>query len=197
MPKLHYGEGPNLKDKQAFAKWLSEDEELILAIGYGKAYLRSRFIIFLALPGMLLWFIGIGIAYVLGIELIWGLLAGFILSIILALLKMLLQYHSHRYLLTTRRVIIKNGFFAVQLRSALFDKITHIEVDQSFVDKVLYHHGKVTVNTAGVNKTELDLDFVDYPIEFKNLLERLINRQRERYGIRPGPVETIEGDIVE
>jgi len=92
--------------------------------------------------------------------------------------------------------MVKRGVLAVKLTSALFDKITHLEVDQSLFDKLLYHHGTIIVHTAGAQNDEMILRYVDYPIEFKNLIERLINRQRERYGIRAGAVETVEGEML-
>lgn len=196
MAKLHYRESASENDKKAFAEYLAEDEELIIATGLGAAYLRSRFIIGLAWPGVLPLLLSVGLFYLLGLDLILGLVTGLLLTCLLSLAATILTYHANRYLLTTRRVIIKKGFFAVQVTSALFDKITHIEVDQSFVDKVLMHHGRIIINTAGMNKGEITLKYVDYPIEFKNLLERLINREREQFGLKAGPVVTLEGELV-
>jgi len=105
-------------------------------------------------------------------------------------------YHSNRYLLTTRRVIIKKGIFGVKLTTTLYDKITHLEVDQTIVDRLLLHHGNIIINTAGVTKGEIVLRYVDYPLELKNLLERLINREREQFGLRSTPLQTVEGEII-
>lgn len=197
MAKLHYKESPTQKEKASFAKFLAEDEELILATGFGSAHLRSRFIIGLVVPGIIFWCLGGLMAYFMHVNVGIGILVGIGVAGIFGFFKTFLEYHAHRYLLTTRRVIIKKGFFAVQLTSALFDKITHIEVDQSFIDKVVYHHGTIVINTAGMNKGEITLTYVDYPIELKNLLERLINRERERFGIRTGSMEMVEGEIIE
>lgn len=196
MAKLHYRESASEEDKKHFTPYLSEDEELILATGFGKTHLRSCFAIGMFWPGGILFILGVALHFVLGLDLSLSLFIGLIGSIIIGFLKSLLTYHANRYLLTTRRVIIKRGFFAVQLTSALYDKITHIEVDQSFLDKIMMHHGTIRISTAGMNKNEIDLDFVDYPIEFKNLLERLINRERSQFGLRTGPVTTIEGELV-
>lgn len=197
MGKAQYRQTPAQKEKKAFARYLSEDEELILATGFGKTYLRSYFIIGLGWPGIIFFIIGILLAYLVSLNLAYGLLTGLILASIVAYFRTLLTYHSHRYLLTNRRVIIKKGVFAVQVTSALFDKITHIEVVQPFFDKIIYHHGTIIINTAGANKDEIVLHFVDYPIDFKNLLEQLINREREQFGRQSGPVVTLEGEMVE
>jgi membrane protein YdbS with pleckstrin-like domain len=196
MAKLHYRDTPTDKDKKAFEQFLSDDEELILVTGYGATYLRSLFIMALLWPGVLGWAIGIGVGYYyLNISLLYSLIGGFILSIVIAFLRASHIHHANRYLLTTRRVVIKKGIFAVKLASALYDKITHLEVDQSFLDKLLMHHGTIVVHTAGSQNDEMVLRYVDYPIEFKNLLERLINRQREHFGVRGG-VEVVEGELM-
>lgn len=83
------------------------------------------------------------------------------------------------------------------MTSALYDKITHIEVEQGFLDRLIMKHGTVIVNTAGMNKAEIKIEYVDAPIEFKNLLERLINRERESFGRPTGPVVAVEGEVIE
>lgn len=196
MSKQHYREAPSEKEKHAFAKYLSEDEELVLATGVGKAYLRSRFAVGMMIPGAIFMLGGLGMAYFFHSNLGFGLLVGLIFAIFCGVLRAIYTYHTNRYLLTTRRVVIKKGLIAVQLTSALYDKITHIEVDQSLFDKLMMHHGTIIINTAGMNKGEITLKFIDYPVEFKNLLERLINREREQFGLRAGPVVTLEGEVV-
>lgn len=195
--KQKYSEGPAQREKDSFAKYLSEDEELILATGYSNYFLRQKFAIYFMIFGAIFILAGLGIAYQFEYQLVYGLTLGFIGALFFSYLKTVHVYHSHRYLLTTRRVMIKEGFFNVKLTSALYDKITHIEVDQGFVERIIMHHGTVIINTAGMNKVEIRLDFVDSPIEFKNLLERLINREREQYGRGTGPVVALEGEIVE
>lgn len=197
MAKQRYSEGASSKEKQTFLKYLAEDEELVLATGYGKNYIRHRFAYYVLLPGIVFILVGIGVGYLFKFNLGIGLLLGLILATAVAFLKTVWTYHSHRYLLTTKRVIIKKGFFTVGLTSALYDKITHIEVEQGILDRMIMKHGAVIVNTAGMNKGEIRLNFIDYPIDFKNLLERLINREREQFGRPTGPVMAVEGELVE
>lgn len=196
MSKSHYQEAISEKEKKAFRNFLSEDEELVVATGFGKAYLRGRFVFYIIWPGAVVMVVGLILAHVYHFNLGYGLLAGLILAIIFAIVKTMHVYHANRYLLTTRRVVIKKGLFAVSITSALYDKITHIDVDQSFFDKLLMKHGTITINTAGLNKGEISLTYIEYPVEFKNLLERLINREREQFGLRSGPVVTLEGEVV-
>ena len=86
--------------------------------------------------------------------------------------------------------------FGVKLTTTLYDKITHLEVDQTIMDRLLLHHGSIIINTAGVTKGEIILKYVDYPLELKNLLERLINREREQFGLRSSPLQAVEGEII-
>ncbi|MDD5147586.1 MAG: PH domain-containing protein [Candidatus Daviesbacteria bacterium] len=196
MAKFHYRESPTEKQKKAFRKYLSEDEELVLVTSLSKAYIRSKFILNLLFPGMLFLGLGLGVGWFFNIGRIWALVLGLGFMFLSAILKTMHVYHANRYLLTTRRVIIKKGLFSVKLTAALFDKITNLVVDQSIVDRLLLHHGTIVVNTAGVSKGEIILKYVDSPMELKNLLERLINREREQFGLRGVNLTEVEGEII-
>lgn len=196
MAKFHYRESPTEKQKNAFKKYLSEDEELVLVAGLSSAYIRSKFLMYILFPGMLFLGLGLGLGWLLGIGKIWALVLGLVGMILVAIIRIMHVYHANRYLLTTRRIVIKKGLFSVKLTAALFDKITHLEVDQSMVDRLLLHHGTIIINTAGMNKGEISLQFVDYPLELKNLLERLINREREQFGLRGATLTEVEGEII-
>lgn len=196
MAKFHYRESPTEKQRKAFKKYLSEDEELVLVTGLSHAFMRNKFIIYLLFPGIIFAGIGLGLGWFLGAGKLWAaiLAGGFML--IFAILKTMHTYHSNRYLLTTRRVVIKKGIFGVKLSATLYDKITHLEVDQGIIDRLLLHHGSIIINTAGMNKGEINLKYVDYPMELKNLLERLINREREQFGMRGATLTEVEGEII-
>lgn len=196
MAKFHYRESPAQKQKDSFKRYLSEDEELVLVTGFSQATIRAKFILYLLFPGLLFLGLGLGLGWVFGIGKIWALTLGLLGMFLSATLKTMHLYHANRYLLTTRRVIIKRGLFSVRLTAALFDKITHLEVDQGVIDRLLLHHGSIIVNTAGLNKGEIVLKYVDYPMELKNLLERLINREREQFGLRGASLTEVEGEII-
>lgn len=196
MAKFHYRESPTEKQRKAFKKFLSEDEELILVTGFSKAYIRSKFLMYILFPGMLFLGLGLGAGWLLGLDKIWALALGLTTMLLVAIIRILHIYHANRYLLTTRRVIIKKGVFGVKLTAALFDKITHLEVDQGIIDRLFLHHGTIIINTAGMNKGEITLKFVDYPLELKNLLERLINREREQFGLRGATLTEVDGEII-
>lgn len=196
MAKFHYRDSPTQKQKKSFSPYLSEDEDLVLVTGLSKAYIRSKFAMYLLFPGLLFFGLGLGLGWMLGLSKVFLLSLGTLAMILAALLKTMHIYHANRYLLTTKRVIIKRGLFSVKLTAALFDKITHLEMDQTVVDRFLFHHGSIIVNTAGLNKGEIVLQYIDYPLEIKNLLERLINREREQLGMRAQPITAFEGEII-
>lgn len=196
MAKFHYRESPTQKQRDTFRKYLSEDEELVLVTGFSKAYIRSMFILYLLFPGLLFFGLGLGLGWLLEFTRVWALVLALAGMLAAALLKTMHTFHSNRYLLTTRRVIIKKGIFGVKLSTTLFDKITHLEVVQSIIDRLLLHHGTIIINTAGMNKAEINLKYVDYPMELKNLLERLINREREQFGLRGATLTEVEGEII-
>lgn len=196
MAKFHYKDSPTEAQKKAFAKYLSEDEELVVVTSFSKAYIRSKFIFYLLFPGLLFLGVGLLIAWLLGLSKAWALSLAVTLMISSAMLKTMHTFHANRYLLTTRRVIIKKGLFAVKLTAALFDKITHLEVDQGILDRLLLHHGTIIINTAGQTRNEMVIRYVDYPLELKNLLERLINREREQFGLRGATLTEVEGEII-
>lgn len=193
---FHYRESPTQKQRDAFKKYLSEDEELVLVTGFSQACIRSKFVIYLMFPGLLFFGLGLGLGWLLGLSKLWALIWALLGMFLSAILKTMHLFHANRYLLTTRRVIIKKGIFGVKLSTTLFDKITHLEVDQSIVDRMLLHHGSIIINTAGMNKGEIILKYVDYPLELKNLLERLINREREQFGLRGATLTEVEGEVI-
>lgn len=195
--KKVYGEVASSKEKRTFEKFLSEDEELVIATGFGRTFLRHQFVYYLLFPGGIGFGLGVGAAYLYDINLGYGMIGGLILASIIAWLKTVHLYNANRYLLTTRRVILKRGVLSVRLITTLYDKITHIEVEQSLYDRIVMHEGSVIINTAGATNDSLHLKNIESPIEFKNLLERLINREREQYGRGNGPVVTLEGEVVD
>lgn len=186
------------KDQKKFQKYLSEDEELIVATGLGRHYLRQKLILQIIIPWGILIIASLAYAYFNQLNLGYALLFGLFLAILCASLQTLLIYHSNRYLLTTRRVIIKKGFLNVRLTTALFDKITHIEVDQGFIDRMVLKHGVVVIHTAGSSKDEMVLKYIEEPLYFKNLLEKLIHRERMFFSHKEAKeaVETVEGELI-
>ncbi len=197
MSKQAYQESPSEKTRRKYRKFLSEDEELVLVTGFSRMQLRNRFAFYILWPGGVFLALGVWLGYYLKLDLGFGLLIGLFFACVIGFLRTHALNLANKYIFTTRRVIIRRGLLSIKLSSALYDKITHIEVDQSFIDRIVLNHGTIIVNTAGSNKDELIIRYVEAPLQLKNLLERLINREREQFGRSSGPVVSLEGEIVE
>ena len=76
MAKFHYRESPTEKQRKAFAKYLSEDEELVLVTGLSTAYMRNKFAIYLFVPGMIFFGIVLGLAWALNLEKVKAIIVG-------------------------------------------------------------------------------------------------------------------------
>lgn len=196
MKKLHYQETVSEKERKDFGRYLNPGEELLLVTGLSKVYLVLYFLLKLLWPGIIFPALGLGIAYLAQFNFNIGLGIGLILAGIVALSRTLVFYHSNRYLLTNRRIIIKKGILIPQVTSVLYEKIIHIEVRQSLLGRLFTRYGTVVVNSAGADRGETFLSFISYPLEFKNLLEKFINREREQSGLKAQPLVTVEGELV-
>ena len=192
MGKVHYREDPSEKERKKYRKLLSEEEELALVTGYGKLYLRQRFILQILLPGIVFIIAGGAYAYFSHLNPGVWLAVGLLVAVVVAWVMTVMVDRAHRYLLTTRRVIIREGIVSLKVTSVLYDKITHIEVDQGFTDRLFLHHGTIIINTAGGGEDLLHLKYVAYPVEFKNLLERLVHQERKGAPIRGEVIELEE-----
>ncbi len=113
MAKFHYTDSPSEKQKKAFSKYLSEDEELVLVTGVSSAYLRQEFILFLLMPGLFFVLGGGLFGWFIGFSKVWTAIFAISLMLICAILKTVHLYHSNRYIFTTRRAMIKRGIFGV------------------------------------------------------------------------------------
>lgn len=93
-------------------------------------------------------------------------------------LKLIHLKHAKTYILTDRRVLVKDGVFSVKVTSAPYDKITHITVREDFWQKIGYGIGDVTIHTAGPAPVEIKLLKVAQPLRVKNLIEELMIKER-------------------
>jgi len=163
---------------EKYEKYLSKDEKLKIVTGYSQIHLREDWLTHAIIPGAIFIIAGIGIFYFKHLDLRIGVLIGFIIDSFFSLVLVVITDKSHKYFLTTRRVIVKEGFFKIKLASILYDKITHITVDQFFLERVILGYGTIVIDTAGSSGDELVLKYVANPIKFKNTLENLIHKHR-------------------
>lgn len=143
-----------MADNKKYAQYLARGEKIVSVFGIGDRYFWTYVIIFFPLS-----FILIGLPF---------------------LFKMIHLRHSKKYILTDRRVMIKDGVFSIKLTSAPFDKITHIVVKQDFIRKISYGTGDIKIHTAATGPTPVEVDIlnIDQPVVVKNLIEELIIKER-------------------
>lgn len=161
-------------------KFLSEGEQLKLVTGYSSLHLRERFIVTLIFPGVIFFVATIGWAYLDKFNLWFGFALGLIPAVAVACVVTWIVHKSHRFILTTRRVILREGFLKVKISSVLYDKVTHITVNQTLFDRLVLRQGTIVIDTSGSSGDELVLQFVEEPLEFKNILENLIHQHQQK-----------------
>ncbi len=147
--------------------YLSEGEELVTVFGIGDKYFWINTAIFFPLSFFLIGMPG--------------------------LLKVFHLKHSKTYLLTNRRILIKDGVFNINLTTAPYDKITHITVRDKFINRISYGIGDLVVHTAasGSLPVEIVLEKVSQPIKLKNLIEELIYKEKQPQVVKESLVKKL------
>lgn len=87
---------------------------------------------------------------------------------------------ANAFVFTDRRIIVKRGWLNTSVKSVNYDRITDVGVEQSFLEKILYDAGTLSVSTAGGDGYELELNCVDRPHELKKSLYDLKEEYRRK-----------------
>lgn len=176
------------KEKKKHEHDLANGEEAIYVFGIGEKYFWYTFLTYVILVLFLL-FYPLLLRMIPGLERLnqfgyWIFAPGVIVAVIgfPFVLRLIHQKHSLTYIFTDRRVLIKEGILSVNWTSAPYDKITHLTVRESFIKKISYSIGDITIHTAGPTPIETDLIKVQYPVKVRNLLEELIVKERSLLG---------------
>lgn len=169
------------KQKRKFGHYVSDDEEMIVCTTVSGAYLRHKFFLHFLLASIITLPISLLVQKIFdyGLEYTMG------TALILALLYAVQRYYFTRegiqYILTNKKLAVQIGYFQISLNSASYNKVTHLEVEQNFMERLFLNYGKITVHTAGSageTAKEIVLEHVASPVEFKNIMERLIHSDR-------------------
>lgn len=143
------------EQKKRYSHYLTEGEDIVAVFGIGNRYFWINVI-----PLFLLSVPLVGLPF---------------------LLKLLRLKHGLTYILTDRRLLVKDGVFSIKITTAPYDKITHITVREDFLQKISYGVGDITIHTAGPTPVEIDLIKVQSPLRVKNLIEELIIKEKSLY----------------
>ncbi len=87
---------------------------------------------------------------------------------------------SNRFAFTNKRFLILKGWFSTSLTSVDWEKITDVEVQQKFWEKILFNTGTLTVNTAGTSAPEIVISWVDDPYRLKAKLDEIKDKLEVR-----------------
>lgn len=193
---------PTEKQKKKYAKYLSENEEIVAVTGIGARYYTVVFtfylilffvpLLFLITAGELnnrFWDSSFGMRFnllsptntlliLMGISLILSLIL--LYFVVPRFVHIMVLRRSKLYIFTNRRILLKDGIFSIKLTSAPYDKITHISVIENFLDKLLFNVGDIAIHTAGPTPVELKLYHLSSAMEMKNVLEGLIIREKHQ-----------------
>ncbi|MDO8487186.1 MAG: PH domain-containing protein [Candidatus Curtissbacteria bacterium] len=80
---------------------------------------------------------------------------------------------SYTYAITNRRFLIIRGILTRKIVTAPLGAITHITVEQSFIQRLFYNTGHLVIITAGFDQREIVIEHIADPVRFKILIEDL------------------------
>lgn len=86
---------------------------------------------------------------------------------------------SFTYALTNRRFLIIRGIFSRKIVTAPLTAITHVTVEQSFLQRFFFNTGHLVIITAGFDQREIVIENIQNPLEFKILIEELTEKLEE------------------
>ena len=175
-------EQPSSKQKKRLEKFLAKDEKTILVTTIGRRYFWVLLTFYFFIPAILTyaplfnfagfyelpqfpWFKYIAIPG--AIVLIYN---------IPKYSHLIRQRQSYTYALTNKRFIIIRGIFSRKIVTAPLSAITHVTVEQSFLQRYLYNTGHLVVITAGFDQREIVIENIQDPVQFKIMIEEITDQ---------------------
>lgn len=141
---------PNPHQKKKLEKLLAKDEKVILITSIGMRYFWINFAMLLPFA-----FLIIGIP---------------------KLAKLVRMRQSFTYALTNKRFVIIRGIFSRKIVTAPLAAITHVTVEQSFIQRYIFNTGHLVIITAGFDQREIVIENIGDPVQFKILIEELTDK---------------------
>ena len=163
-------------NRNIWTRILTSTEEIKYEFSIGKRYLKIRLIAGCALGVILLFLIP---------------LLGLILILIFYFYYGFYLKKANRYVFTNKRALICKGWLSTKLISIDYNKITDIEVQEPFFEKLFYKTGTISLNTAGTTLKEVILERVESPYKIKKKLYALKDKNQKiasgRFLNKPSP----------
>jgi uncharacterized membrane protein YdbT with pleckstrin-like domain len=122
-------------------------------------------------------------------------LVGFLVLLlpILSMIKDILEYASHQYIITNRRVMQITGVFNKNVIDSSLDKVNDVKMSQSFLGRI-FDYGNIEILTASELGVNL-FDRIENPIHFKTAM---LNAKEELESERREPSPEVEAsDLLE
>lgn len=122
-------------------------------------------------------------ASALVIGLVWLVGAAAILIGALILALDLIRVGSHKYLVTDRRLIEEHTFLGRQIREAMLDRVTDIELSQGLTGRLL-NMGDLRLHTAGSPGSVVEFIGVRDPLRVRQIIIEARDRYLRRINTR-------------
>lgn len=173
---------PTKSQKKKLSKLLSRGEEVVYVTTIGKRYFYINLLILLFIP-LVLTYVAIFMFFgVIDIPNFSYLKFLGIIPIVLLVVNtpkyshLIRMRQSFTYALTNRRFLIVRGILSRKIVTAPLTAITHVTVEQSFLQRFLYNTGHLVIITAGFDQREIVIENIGNPLEFKILIEELTEK---------------------
>ncbi len=138
---------PSKKQKKKLEKLLGAGEEVICVTSIGDRYFWIKFLTLLPFS-----FIFLGLP---------------------KLGQLVRMRQSFTYALTNKRFLIVRGIFSRKIVTAPLTAITHVTIEQSFIQRFIFNTGHLVIITAGFDQREIVIENIGDPVNFKILIEDL------------------------
>ena len=188
MPVHSYHKPPTKRQHKKIGKYLSSDEEVVIVTTIGSRYMWLNVIVWLIIPLGLFYFSAFVFFGLITLPQPYDWLKWLgIIGVLVVIFKLkttsdiLKKRQSNIYVVTNRRILIITGLFSRKIVTAPLDRITHITVDQSFIQRMLYNTGHLLIITAGFDQREIVVEHVSHPVKFKILMEELTAKSEGKF----------------
>ena len=146
--------------EKLWKKVLSEDERIEYEFSISPRLIYVNLVFWFVVGIATVWIYGVGVA-VFFVALVYY---GWFLRV------------ANAYAFTNKRVLIYRGWLSTNLTSVDFSRITDIEVNQGFSERIMYNVGTIYINTAGAAAHEVVLTRVQDPYGLKQKLADLMEK---------------------
>lgn len=173
---------PSKSQKKKIAKLLSSGEQVVYVTTVGKRYFYINLLFLLVIPliftyvAIFMFFDIITIPNYSYLKYLGIIPLGLLIANTPKYSHLIRMRQSFTYALTNRRFLIIRGIFSRKIVTAPLTAITHVTVEQSFLQRFIYNTGHLVIITAGFDQREIVIENIGNPLEFKILIEELTEK---------------------